>query len=137
MIDAILIDLSNNKLFTGCLMLMTNIGGRYLGLELPNNIEKLFSEYFILRCLVIFSIFFMATRDIKISLLLSLLFFIIVKYFISEKSSFCVIKEKEKEMNLINNNNNSNRKISEEEYKKAKEIVIKYYEDSNKMRNIS
>ena len=134
MIDTFLIELSNNKLFTGCIMLMTNIGGRYLGMELPNNVEKLFSEYFILRCLVIFSIFFMATRDIKVSLLLSLLFFIIVRYFISEKSTFCVIKENKNNLKEIPQN--INRKISDDEYKKAKEIVIKYYEDSNKMRNI-
>ena len=68
MIDTILMDLSNNKLFSGCIMLLTNIGGRYLALELPDNMEKLFSNYFILRYLVLFSIFFMATRDIKISI---------------------------------------------------------------------
>ena len=113
MIDNILLNISNNKLFGGCIMLLTNIGGKYLALELPTNMEKLFSNYFILRYLVLFSIFFMATRDIKTSILLSLFFFILIKFFINEKSRFC----------LISTDDN---KISKEEYIKAKEIVNKY-----------
>jgi hypothetical protein len=120
MIDNLLLNLANSKLFAGCIMLMSNIGGRYLSLDMPNNIEKLFSNYFILRCIVLFSIFFMATRDIKISVLLSLLFFIITNFFINEKSSFCLLSEEKK-----------NNKISLEEYKKAKGIIDKYYQESN------
>ena len=44
MIDTILLDLSNNKLFSGCIMLLTNIGGKYLVIDLPENMEKLFSR---------------------------------------------------------------------------------------------
>jgi len=127
MIDSILINLSNNKLFCGCLMLVTNLGGKYLALELPTNIEKIFTSNLILRYLVLFSIFFMATRDIKTSLLLSLLFFIILKYFINEKSIFCLIKNDENNIKkeLIGNN-----KITMEEYLKAKEILNRYYQES-------
>lgn len=124
MIDAILLNLSNNKLFGGCIMLLTNIGGKYLIMDLPDNMEKLFSKYFFLRVLVLFSIFFMATRDIKSSILLSLLFFIVVKYFINEKSSYCLVSSE-------NINNNNNIKITEDEYMKAKKIVNKYYLESD------
>ena len=124
MIDTILMDLSNNKLFGGCVMLLTNIGGRYLALELPDNMEKLFSNYFILRYLVLFSIFFMATRDIKISILLSLLFFIIIKYAINEKCNWCILKKDNKLEN--NGSNNIQTKISEQDYLKAREIVMNY-----------
>jgi hypothetical protein len=119
MIDNFLIELSNNKLFGGCLMLLTNIGSRYITMEFPDNIEKLFSTSQILRYLVFFSIFFMATRDVKTSILLSLLFFIIIKYAINEKSSFCII------------NNKSENNISYEEYNKAKEIITNYEKKNN------
>lgn len=119
MIDNILVTLSNNKLFGGCIMLLTNIGGKYLAQEMPTNMDKLFANNLILRYLVLFSVFFMATRDIKTSILLSLLFFIIIKFFINEKSSFCFIK-----------NQNVDNKISQEEYNNAKNIVNKYYEES-------
>ena len=78
--ETLLLNIANSKLFNGCIMLLMNIGGKYLAIDLPNNMEKLFSTYFILRCLVLFSIFFMATRDIKISIMLSLLFFILTFY---------------------------------------------------------
>lgn len=124
MIDNLLIELSNNKLFGGAVMLLTNIGGKYLAQELPTNLEKMFSNYFILRYLVLFSIFFMATRDIKTSILLSLLFFIFIKFFINEKSTFCLVSNDDKNQ-VINN------KISREEYEKAK-IVIEKFNNSNK-----
>ena len=132
MIDNILINLSNNKLFCGCLMLLTNIGGKYLSLELPTNIDKIFTSNFILRYLVLFSIFFMATRDIKTSVLLSLLFLIILKYFINENSTFCLIKNDEINLKKEVNDN----KITEEEYLKAKEILNKYYLESKDTRII-
>lgn len=113
MIDNLLVELSNNKIFGGVLMLLMNVGGKYLALELPTNMEKLFSNYFLLRYLVLFSIFFMATRDIKTAILLSLLFFIIIKFFINEKSTFCIIKKEDD-------------KISQEEFEKAKLIIDKY-----------
>jgi hypothetical protein len=112
--DNILFELSNSKIFAGTILLLSNIGGKYLSIDLPKNIDSIFTNYFILRCLVLFSVFFMATRDIKISLLLSLLFFIIVYYFIDEKSSFCLLSSKKDD------------EISLEQYNKAKEIIRKY-----------
>jgi len=114
MIDDILISLSNNKIFAGSILLMSNLGGRYLSIDFPKNVENIFTKYFVIRCMVLFSIFFMATRDIKISLLLSLLFFIIIYFFINENSTFCVIKP------------NDPKKITLEEYNKAKEIVNQF-----------
>jgi hypothetical protein len=42
--DSLLVNLSNNKLFAGCIMLITNIGSKYLVLDMPQTIEKLFSS---------------------------------------------------------------------------------------------
>ena len=123
MIDTILLNLSNSKLFSGSIMLLTNIGGKYLSIDLPENMEKLFSKYFILRLLVLFSIFFMATRDIKSSILLSLLFFIVIKFFINEKSSYCLLS-------IENEKKDINKNISQEEFLKAKKIINKYYLDN-------
>ncbi len=119
MIDNLLFEISNNKIFAGCILLMTNIGGKYLAIDFPKNLDSIFTQYFILRCMVLFSVFFMATRDIKISLLLSLLFFIVVNFFINEKSTFCLIKD-----NTIRENYKN--KVTLEEYNKAKEIIRNY-----------
>lgn len=89
--DNILNNIATNSLFNGSIMLLTNIGGKYLALDLPNNLDQLFQKYLILRYLILFSIFFMATRDIKISILLTLLYFIVMKFIINENSNFCLI----------------------------------------------
>jgi hypothetical protein len=128
MIDTLLLNLSNNKIFSGCILLLTNIGGRYLSIDFPKNVDALFNQFFILRCLVLFSVFFMATRDIKTSLLLTLFFFIIIHFFINENSTFCLITNKE----LFSKENTVNKKISSDEYLKAKEIINKYQLESNK-----
>ncbi len=122
MIDSLLIELSNNKIFAGCILLMTNIGGRYLAIDLPQNLDKMFTTNYFLRCIVLFSIFFMATRDIKTSILLSLLFFIVTHYFINEKSNFCLVNSPASD---IKKNG-----VSIEDYKKAKEIISKYQSEN-------
>ena len=66
-----------------------------------------------------FSVFFMATRDIKMSILLLLLFLIIIKFFINENSTFCLYK------------NDLNNKIKEEDFNKAQIIIKKYLEENN------
>ena len=89
--DSLLNNIASNSLFNGSIMLLTNIGGKYLALDLPKNLDQMFHKYSILRYLILFSIFFMATRDIKISVLLTLLYFIVIKFIINENSNFCLI----------------------------------------------
>ena len=117
--DAFIANITNNKLFLGSIMLLTNIGGRFLMMEFPTNLDKIFTQYAILRYLVLFSIFFMATRDIKMSILLTLGYFIIIKFLINEKSSFCIIKEQNKE----------EKKVKKEEFEKAKLIIDRYIKE--------
>lgn len=94
--DTLLATLSNSPLFNGSIMLLSNIGGKYLALDLPKNIDVLFEQHAILRYLILFSIFFIATRDIKISILLTLFYFIVIKFLLNENSRFCIIKKDSK-----------------------------------------
>lgn len=82
--------LNNSKILTGCLMLLMNIGSRYLINELPNNVDKIFDNMWFRR-LIIFAIVFVATRDIKISILITLVFIFFFCYLFHENSSFCLI----------------------------------------------
>ena len=89
--DNLLNNLASNSIFNGSIMLLSNIGGKYLALDFPKNLDQLFHKYAILRYLILFSIFFLATREIKISILLTLLYFIIIKFIINEESNFCLV----------------------------------------------
>ena len=135
--DVILTNLAGNKLFTGLILLMSNIGGKYLSLDMPKNVETLFLNSMILRLLALFSVLFLSTRDIKISILLLLLYVVITKFVINEKSSFCLIKENKNANNIIienlenlqsNQNFSENKKnqISKLDYINAKYVVDKF-----------
>ena len=82
--------LNTSKVFAGCIMLLTNLGGRYIVNELPNNIEKIFNHPWV-RMLIIFSLFFFTIRDIKTSILLTLLFILVFKFLLDENSRFCIL----------------------------------------------
>jgi hypothetical protein len=69
--DTALSNIAISPYFNGSIMLLMNIGGKYLAMDLPKNLDSLFINYAFLRYIVLFSIFFMATRNIKISLLLT------------------------------------------------------------------
>jgi hypothetical protein len=124
MIDNTLTILSNSKIFIGLIVVFVNLGSKYIPIDMPTNIDKIFTKYFILRVIVLYSIFFMTTRDIKISLLLLLLFLIFIKYIVNEDSNFCLI-------NINSNNNSNSNKITDLEYENAKNI-IKSYEEHKK-----
>ena len=73
-------------------MLLMNIGSRYLYMEFPKSIDHLFVNYRILRWLVVFSIAYIATKKIKLSLLLTLIFILVFKYILNNDKKTCIIK---------------------------------------------
>ena len=62
-------DLNENKYFIGLMMILVNIGSRFIIGELSDTQKKLINDKN-LRRLFIFGIFFMATRDIVSSLIM-------------------------------------------------------------------
>lgn len=110
--------LNNSKFFTGCTMMLMNIGGKYMGHDLPKSLDNLFKNEW-LRRLVIFSIAFVSTHDIKISILITLLFILIFRILLNEKSQGCILPKE-----YIDFDDNGN--VSYEEVIKAKEILKKY-----------
>ena len=62
---------SNNKLVWGMTMLLMNLGARYLAADLGTSHDKILNNQ-ITKKLIIFSLFFVATRDIPTSILMKL-----------------------------------------------------------------
>jgi hypothetical protein len=75
---------NNNKLLGGCAMILMNIGGKYMAIDLPKNLDKIFENTWMKR-LVIFCIAFIATRDIRIAVFITLVFIILFNYVLHEK----------------------------------------------------
>jgi hypothetical protein len=110
-VDKIIALLNNSKVFAGLSILMLNLSGRFLIKELPKSIEILFDNpYF--RKAIVFFIAFVATRDLKISIFLTLGFILIFKYLINEESPSCIISQniidKAKQTQIITSNYSNN-----------------------------
>jgi len=113
--------LNGSTFFNGLVMFIMNIGSKYLVYDIPKTTDVLFNKYKFLRYLVVFSIAFISTRNIKISILLTLLFLLIFKYLIHPDSKACILnknidKELKKDEENINN-----------EYSNALKVIKKYH----------
>jgi hypothetical protein len=85
--ESILLFLNNNKLFFGLIMIFVNIGGKYIWRDMPKSLDYIFDNVW-LRRFVIFCMLFIATHDIQISILLTLIIVLILHYLLHEKSPF-------------------------------------------------
>ena len=89
--------LNDSKFFAGIVMLIMNIGSKYIVVELSHTQES-FMKYTLGRLLLIFSILWIGTRDIVTSLLLTAVFVLLVDYLFNENSKYCIIPEQYKEL---------------------------------------
>jgi hypothetical protein len=90
--------LNDNKFFAGIIMLIMNIGSKYITVELSKSQEN-YIKYSLGRQLIIFSILWVGTRDIFISLLMTLLFILFADYLFNENSYYCIMPKKYREGN--------------------------------------
>jgi hypothetical protein len=81
-------------------MLTMNIGSKYVMIDLSKTQEN-YVKYSLGRQLVIFSILWIGTRDIFISLVLTAIFILLVDYIFNENSKYCIIPDKYKEIQNI------------------------------------
>jgi hypothetical protein len=89
--------LNDNKFFAGIIMLIMNVGSKYLTIELSKTQEN-YIKYSLGRQIIIFSILWVGTRDIAISLILTILFVVSADYLFNENSKYCIIPEHYKEL---------------------------------------
>lgn len=84
---------NNNRLIWGLTMLLMNLGAKYLSADLGKAHEKLLNNA-LTKKMIIFSLFFVATRDIILSFLLTILYVVIIDGLLHESSKYCVVPQK-------------------------------------------
>ena len=77
-------NLNENKYFIGFTMILLNIGARFIIDELDDDLRKIVSQSFVRR-FFIFCSFFMATKDVFIALILTIVFVIIINEFLGKE----------------------------------------------------
>ena len=129
------LSLNNSKYFAGVAMLIVNIGSRYITLGLSKSQEE-YIKTFVVRELLIFSIIWMATRDIYIAVTMTAAFVILADYAFNENSSYCILPEKYKQIHKIIDTNEDGL-ITQEEIKKAEETLRKAKKQENKINQLN
>lgn len=115
--------LNNSRFFAGLVMIMLNIGSKYVTIELSNT-QEAYLRNSIARQLLIFSISWMGTRDIYLALGLTAIFTMLTQYLFNEESSLCILPKSITQLHKLVDTNNDNI-VSDIEIRKAIEILEK------------
>jgi hypothetical protein len=130
-------NINGNKLFLGLMMIFMNLGSRYIEIKFTKGQEMMLKN--IAREILIFTIAFMGSRDIFISLVITAVFIILSNFVFNEHSKFCFLPEKYKKLaNIIDTDGDG--KVSQEELEKAYDILKRSKEQdqhNNKINMLS
>ena len=121
-IESQLLSLNTSKYFAGIMMLLINLGGKYVSEELSELQSKIISHK-VMRRILVFVLVFYATKDIKVALILTAVFIVLVSGIFNEESKYCVLPQSTIEK----------KEITKDEYNTAKKIIERY--EKNNIKN--
>jgi|TARA_B110000858_G_scaffold30284_1_gene32913 hypothetical protein len=113
--------LNNSKFFAGFVMIIMNIGSKYVTIELSKNQEQYLKNN-IGRQFLIFAISWMGSRDILTALALTAIFTILADHLFNEQSKLCIIPRKYRRYEHLLDLDKNN-EVTEEELKHAKKVL--------------
>ena len=76
-IDAALMALNSNPYFIGTMMLMRNLGGRFIAMEVTKSQEQFFQNPWVRRILI-FTVLFVGTRNVLVAFWMSLIIILLM-----------------------------------------------------------
>lgn len=89
--DAIIANINTSPVFIGTMMLLMNLGARFLPAEVTRSQEAFLSHPYFRRFLI-FVIMFIATRNVVYAFWLSLLVILAIGYLFNENSALCLFR---------------------------------------------
>jgi hypothetical protein len=90
-LDVLMNTINTNPYFIGLMMLLLNLGGRFLALEISKDQEKFLSQPMVRR-FFLFAVLFVATRNIVIAAALAFVVILLLGYLFNENSTLCLWK---------------------------------------------
>tara|TARA_B100000795_G_scaffold26710_1_gene17717 strand:- start:3796 stop:4248 length:453 start_codon:yes stop_codon:yes gene_type:complete len=113
--------INNSKLFAGFVMILLNVGSRYVKIDI-NKSQEQYLRKSLGRHMLIFATTWLGTKDILIALALTGIFNVLIDYILNEDSKLCLIPHKYREYDKMLDLNGDG-EVSEEEIEKAMEIL--------------
>ena len=122
-IDNVVQTLNGSKFFAAFVMLMLNIGSRYIDVKFSKSQEH-YLKNTLGKHILVFAVSWMGTRDIYMALTITLFFILLVDFVLNEDSELCVVPNTLTKVEQQYDLNNDGI-ISEDEIRKAQEILKK------------
>jgi len=118
-----LASLNNSKFFAGLVMIMMNIGSKYISIKLTKSQEQYLKNN-VAKQMLIFAIAWMATKDILIALSITAIFHVLAMHLLNEESSYCIIPKQWRNFEKLLDEDDDG-VVTEKEIENAKEILRK------------
>lgn len=127
--------LNDSKFFAGIILIIMNIASKYITIKLSKSTET-YLKYKFSRQLLIFTMAWMATRDIYISFVLTLVFIILADYAFNEKSNYCCLSSETKKFYLEREKHEEeiNNKPSQADIQKSLKVLEQMASMNNKQQ---
>ena len=127
--------INHSKFFSGLMMVVLNLGSKYVTIQLSDSQKNILNKYAVFRQILIFSIFWMGTKDLYTSLAMTAVFIVLSQHIFNEKSKFCLLPKRWTEIkNAMDKDNDG--KLSEQEIDNAIKILQKTkYQQKNLSEN--
>jgi hypothetical protein len=126
--------LNSSTFFAGIMMICLNIGSRYIQINLDESTES-YIKYALTKEILVFTISWMATRNIYTALVLTAVFVVLADFAFNEKSKYCILPKKFLNSRKLGEYTN-NKIITEKEYSDAMELIEKYRTQKNKSKQL-
>ena len=127
--------LNSSTFFAGIMMICLNIGSRYIQLNLDESTES-YIKYALTKEILVFTISWMATRNIYSALVLTAVFVVLADFILNEKSNYCLLPKKFIKSRKLGEYTN-NKVITDKEYNDAMDIVQKYKTQKSKSNQLN
>lgn len=122
--------LNNNKFFAGIIMILLNIGSKFIMVEFSKSTQE-YMKYTVCKQILVFAMAWMGTRDIYTSLGLTAIFTILSEYLFNEESQLCVVPHEYRVLHKLADTNNDG-VISDTELSAAIALLEKAKKDKQK-----
>ena len=130
MLNRVVNTLNSSAFLAGVSMLILNIGSKYIEIGLSKTQEQAIRNS-IAREILIFTIIFVGTKDIILSIFMTAAFIILSDFLFNNKSKYCICRSYLNRIEMEADLNDDN-KVSEEEEEKAIELLRKAKQQKKK-----
>jgi hypothetical protein len=125
--------LNQSKFFAGVVMIMLNIGSKFISVQFSKSAEQYF-KLSVTKQILVFAMAWMGTRDIYTALVITAVFVVLSEHLFNEESKFCIVPHKYRVLDKLTDvlDTNGDGVVSEEEIKNAERILEKANKEKKK-----